>query len=362
MKKLIALLPLLAVLATAIDAQCCGSKSKCGDKPAACSAEDGVAKAATGHVSTGALVAMMKAKVPMTIVDARKDAAGALPGAKSVCEKSAGCEATLAKVVGPKDRLVVTYCAGPKCSASTKMAARLRAAGYTNVVEYSEGIQGWKSAMANAACGSKANGECSKGACTDGAAKGDCSKGACPSTGETAKGSSCCPSTGAVAKAAAPKMPASTIDAAGLRTLINAKVPVVIVDARTGKWDDGMRIPGARAIKDCTGSCWTKAETYKNIVKSKDALVVTYCGAKVCPLSSTVAKKLRAAGYTNVIEFKGGVADWKKAGYSMVKSEAGCCGGSECPSKTSTEKAGGCCGSSKAKAKTGGCCGSKSKT
>lgn len=345
MKKLIALLPLLAVLGMAVDAQCCGSKSKGGDKPAACGAEDGttVAKAKTGHISTGALVAMMKAKVPMTIVDARKEAKNPIPSAKSLCEKSAGCEATLAKTVGPKDRLVVTYCAGPKCSASTKMAARLRAAGYTNVVEYSDGIEGWKTAMAKAGCCSKA-----KAAKAD----GECGKGACPSTGETAaKSGSCCPSTGAVAKAAAPAMPAATIDAAGLRTLINAKVPVVIVDARTGKWDDGMRIPGARAIKDCTGSCWTKAETYKNVVKSKDALVVTYCGAKACPLSSMVAKKLRAAGYTNVVEFKGGVAEWKQAGYSMVKSEAGCCGGSECPSKTSTEKAGGCCGSSKAKTK-----------
>ena len=33
-----------------------------------------------------------------------------------------------------------------------------------------------------------------------------------------------------------------------LRTLIKARTPMVILDARTGKYDDGRRIPGAKSL------------------------------------------------------------------------------------------------------------------
>jgi rhodanese-related sulfurtransferase len=55
-------------------------------------------------------------------------------------------EADIAKVLPDKNALVVTYCAGWKCPASGELAERLHKLGYVNVVEYPEGIPGWKDA------------------------------------------------------------------------------------------------------------------------------------------------------------------------------------------------------------------------
>ena len=45
-----------------------------------------------------------------------------------------------------KDALIVTYCGGPQCPLSHKLAHRLEGSGYTNVIEYREGIKGWTAA------------------------------------------------------------------------------------------------------------------------------------------------------------------------------------------------------------------------
>ncbi len=328
-KLMIAILPLLAVvvLAGSLDAQCCGSKKK--DDCGGC--QSVAQKAVTGgSLSTGALVALLKSKAPMTLIDARKDVQGkTLPGARTLSSEALCCSKTLAKTLGTKDRLVVTYCSGPKCSASTKMASSLRKAGYSNVIEYRQGFAGWTQALAS--CSSK--GSCPStgktgGACPSAGKTG----GACPSTGKT---SGTCPSANK-----APAQMVSSINAAGLKALMNAKVPMVLFDARYGKYDDGKRIPGARALK-CEG-CVSNPEFVGNVTRSKSDLIVAYCGVSQCPLSSMLAKKLRSAGYENVIVFKDGISSWAKAGFKTVSSEAKSCGG--CNGDSGDSKAGGCCG------------------
>ena len=326
----------LAIFAAGLDAQCggaakggCGAaKGSCGSKQECGGGDQAVAK--SGTVSTGALVALMRAKAPMTIVDARGKSDDAIPGAQILSDDCLGCSKTLAKTVGAKDRLVVTYCAGPKCPASSKMAAKLRAAGYTNVVEYREGAAGWKSLMAS--CGKS---------CADAKSCGETNTP--PTPGKRGGG---CPATADTAA-----MPASTVDTNGLRTLMLAKVPMVVLDARSGKWDDGNRIPGAIAF-NCDG-CMGKPEAMQKVLKSKDQLIVTYCGAEQCPLSSMLAKKLRTAGYTNVIEYKAGLVGWTGAGLKTLKQKADCCG--TCGDKGDCGTKGDC-GSKK------GSCGSKAET
>lgn len=361
-RKLALFVPILAlVFATGLDAQCCGNKAKAASD-AACQSkcesqcqDKAVAKTSSGTLTTGALVALMHAKVPMTLVDARAKAENPIPGAKTLCGKSMACSTYQAKTLGNKDRLIVTYCAGPKCKASSNMAAKLRAAGYTNVVEYREGVAGWKALTAK-------KGSCS--ACPS-TGKNVAKAGTCPSTGKTGEGcsasSAACPAS-AGKKTAKPMNVLAHIDARGLKALRAAKVPMVLIDARTGKWDDNVRIPGAIAVKNCSGACWSKPDTYKALVKDKNALVVTYCGQSKCPLSSIVANKLRAAGYTNVIEYKAGLADWQKHGFKTINKAAGCCSGAE---ECSSEKGGKCssggCGSKAApKAKKSDCSSSKS--
>ena len=51
-----------------------------------------------------------------------------------------------------------------------------------------------------------------------------------------------------------------------------------------------------------------------------DAEIVVYCGSWLCRSSDRVAEGLRGLGYTNVRVYRGGRADWRKAGLPVVRS------------------------------------------
>jgi rhodanese-related sulfurtransferase len=44
-----------------------------------------------------------------------------------------------------------------------------------------------------------------------------------------------------------------------------------------------------------------------------DRTIVVYCASESCDASPQAAKKLEAAGFTNVIDFAGGMKEWKQA-------------------------------------------------
>ena len=137
----------------------CGKCSLCREKTSgsctknscavfnACAAKAGGGAAAVkeeGVVNTEALMAMMRAKTPMTVLDARAgnyDDGNRLPGAKALAPDAS--EAQVAAMLPDKQALVVTYCANLKCPAAHMLGERLRKLGYGNVLEYREGIEGW---------------------------------------------------------------------------------------------------------------------------------------------------------------------------------------------------------------------------
>lgn len=90
----------------------------------------------------------------------------------------------------PKDRPIVVYCANQRCKASTKAAEMLMTAGFTQVVDYENGLAEWVEAKLPVASGK---------ACPDGKVKGQpgcCAKGeACPcpegKCPEACKGKAC---------------------------------------------------------------------------------------------------------------------------------------------------------------------------
>src|SRR5574340_344921 len=55
---------------------------------------------------------------------------------------------------------------------------------------------------------------------------------------------------------------------------------------------------------------------------AKDRETIVYCGSFLCQASPTAAAKLREMGFTRVLDFEGGVADWREAGYPMERAEA----------------------------------------
>lgn len=84
---------------------------------------------------------------------------------------------------------------------------------------------------------------------------------------------------------------------------------MVILDARTGKWDDGKRIPGAKTL-----SAGDSDEKIAEMLPNKSALIVTYCGGVKCPASNQLAERLKKLGYTNILEYPEGIAGWEEKG------------------------------------------------
>lgn len=116
-----------------------------------------------------------------------------------------------------------------------------------------------------------------------------------------------CPATSAAQKDAG-----GTITTAGLAALLRAKTPVAVFDARTGQYDDGKRLPGAKSLSAASSDADIAAAA-----PDKNALIVTYCAGLTCPASHQLADKLKGLGYANVIEYAEGIAGWTAAGNAV---------------------------------------------
>lgn len=57
------------------------------------------------------------------------------------------------------------------------------------------------------------------------------------------------------------------------------------------------------------------------LIPSRDTEVVVYCGNRDCPASLHAADELANLGYTDVLDYVHGKADWKEAGLPMETSE-----------------------------------------
>lgn len=110
-----------------------------------------------------------------------------------------------------------------------------------------------------------------------------------------------------------PKNAATKISTGSLKTLVSARYPMVLLDARSGKWDDGRRIPGAKSLTAAASENQIAAA-----VPAKDTLVITYCSSVKCPASNKLATKLRSLSYANVLEYSAGIAGWTTAGNDVV--------------------------------------------
>ena len=128
---------------------------------------------------------------------------------------------------------------------------------------------------------------------------------------KSCEGGACAIVASETGKALSETQPA-VLTTAVLHTLLEADTPLVLLDARSGKYDDGRRIPGARSLNDKSS-----AEEIAKTLQTKDTLVVTYCSNTKCPASGHLAEHLRTLGYRNVLEYSEGIAGWTDAGYKV---------------------------------------------
>ena len=108
----------------------------------------------------------------------------------------------------------------------------------------------------------------------------------------------------------------AVINTAGLKALIQAKALVTILDARTGKFDDGRRLPGAKALDPAAPDA-----AVASALPDKAGLIVTYCAGLKCAASHQLGERLRGLGYSNVIEYHEGIAGWVDAGNAVEQSK-----------------------------------------
>jgi len=102
------------------------------------------------------------------------------------------------------------------------------------------------------------------------------------------------------------------INTGALAALLRTKVPITVLDARTGKYDDGRRVPGAKTLSPEA----TDAEVTA-LLPDKQALIVTYCANLKCPASHMLGDRLRGMGYVNVLEYHQGIEGWVAAGNAI---------------------------------------------
>jgi rhodanese-related sulfurtransferase len=55
----------------------------------------------------------------------------------------------------------------------------------------------------------------------------------------------------------------------------------------------------------------------KEVAAPKDAQIIVYCSSDTCAASPAAGAQLEAAGYTNVVHFKDGLAGWQNAGFEF---------------------------------------------
>lgn len=98
-----------------------------------------------------------------------------------------------------------------------------------------------------------------------------------------------------------------------LKNMMDTDVPFVLIDARGHEAYDKEHIPGGVSIpSDHLGEHVLK--DYK-----KEQTLVTYYPGWDCTASTVVAEKLETYGFNKVLEYKGGLEDWRKAGHRTEK-------------------------------------------
>ncbi len=121
-----------------------------------------------------------------------------------------------------------------------------------------------------------------------------------------------------------------TITREELKKWMDEKKEFVLIDVLAPASYDGRHLPNAKNAFVKESDFLEKVE---EIVPNKDNVVVVYCASFTCQLSPRAARMLADAGYTNVYDFKGGLADWQDAGYPFegdvaeenVEARCSCC-------------------------------------
>ena len=108
---------------------------------------------------------------------------------------------------------------------------------------------------------------------------------------------------------------ARTVTVEEVKSLFDAGV--VIVDVRSPRLHTRRHIPGAIHLDLKT----VYDEESLAAVAKKDEPLVIYCSGVKCSRSSRASADAVSWGYKEVLYFRGGIVDWRDAGYPMESGE-----------------------------------------
>ena len=105
-----------------------------------------------------------------------------------------------------------------------------------------------------------------------------------------------------------------TITTAELKQKIDAGASMYLIDVLAPESFEARHVPGAKHVRK--GPDFVE-RFEKEIGAPKDTEIIVYCSSDTCVASVQSAEQLEAAGYTNVVHYKDGLAGWKNAGYAF---------------------------------------------
>lgn len=110
-----------------------------------------------------------------------------------------------------------------------------------------------------------------------------------------------------------------TIDRKELGRLVIAKSNLRVVDVLSKEHFEQEHIKGAISLP------LDEIESRAGEVLRKDDTIAVYCAGFSCSASTTAAEKLMSLGYMHVLDYKGGLEDYKKSGLALEGERYNCC-------------------------------------
>ncbi|HKQ30800.1 MAG TPA: rhodanese-like domain-containing protein [Burkholderiales bacterium] len=106
-----------------------------------------------------------------------------------------------------------------------------------------------------------------------------------------------------------------TIQREEIRQHLQAKTPMILIEALPEKYYRDGHLPGAIRL----GHDEIRQRAAE-VLPDRDAFIVVYCANTPCQNSLIAARTLDALGYTNVGEYVEGKQDWVEAGLPLETS------------------------------------------
>jgi rhodanese-related sulfurtransferase len=100
-----------------------------------------------------------------------------------------------------------------------------------------------------------------------------------------------------------------------VQELAMPKTEVVILDAREIEEYQTSHLKNAIYV----GYDFFQIDSIQKRILNRDQNIVVYCSLGI--RSETIAKKLKKAGYSNVLNLYGGIFEWKNKGFKVYNSE-----------------------------------------